>query len=164
MSQELTQLHLPVDIYSPEQSSTLLMELHEYTAALQDAVIKAKVDTKATKTAPEMSELLASLVHSCEVAVDDATALDGLYRNLQTALKAAPTMHITLSALPGRTLKRRLTVWFRTQVHPLSLLTFTARSDIGGGIILQAGSHLYDHSFRQQILANPKRIGELAGV
>ncbi|HSE60799.1 MAG TPA: hypothetical protein VLA88_00735, partial [Candidatus Saccharimonadales bacterium] len=69
---------------------------------------------------------------------------------------------VVLAAPANRTLKRQLTVWFRTQIHPLSLLTFTFRTDIGGGIILQAGSHMYDYSFRAVILDNKQRLMEFA--
>jgi F0F1-type ATP synthase delta subunit len=73
-------------------------------------------------------------------------------------------MHLTLGAPATRTLKRQLTVWFRSQIHPDSLLTFAARSDIGGGLILRAGSRVYDFSFRSKILENKSRIMELANV
>jgi hypothetical protein len=154
---------LPVDIYSPDQSSGLLLALHEYIAEVHNAAVQAKVKNQSMPR-PEMPATVENLATGSGVDPTNLQALDELYKNLELALQKAPTMHVTLSAIPGRTVKRQLTVWFRTQVHPMSLLTFSARSDIGGGIILQAGSHLYDYSFRQRILANPKRIGELANV
>jgi hypothetical protein len=157
------EIHLPVDVYNLDQASSLLLDLHQYASDIRSAAIRAKVKVKDDEK-PEASPLLISLINGCGVDVDDAPALDSLHKQLLTALKTAPIMHLTLSAMPGRKLKRQLIVWFRTQIHPLSLLTFTARGDIGGGLILQAGSHLYDYSFRERILANPKRIGELAGV
>ena len=158
------EIHLPVDVYNPDQCSALLLDLHQYTSALRSAEIKRKASQDSEVEQPEPSPILANLIRVCGVAEDDASKLEVLQKELQQALRSAPVMHLTLSAIPGRVLKRQLTVWFRTQIHPLSLLTFTARSDMGGGIILQAGSHLYDYSFRERILANPKRIGELAGV
>jgi hypothetical protein len=157
-------VRLPLDVYGPDQTSLLLFELRSYTNAVHQASIKARVAGQQSTPLPAPSALLTSLLNVCEIDPTDLAALDTLYKQLETELKKAPVMHVTLTAIPGRTLKRQLTVWFRTQIHPLSLLTFTARRDIGGGIILQAGSHLYDHSFRKHILANPKRIGELAGV
>ncbi len=154
---------LPIDVYSPDQSSGLLLALHEYIAAVHEAAIQAKVKNQAMPR-PEMSAAVESLATGSGVDITDLAALDELYKTLEASLEKAPTMHLTLSAIPGRTFKRQMTVWFRTQIHPMALLTFSARSDIGGGIVLQAGSHLYDYSFRQRILANPKRIGELANV
>jgi hypothetical protein len=156
-------VRLPIDIYSPDQSSGLLLALHQYIEAVHQAAVKAKVENQSMPR-PEMPAAVESLATGSGADVTNLQALDELYSSLEAALKTAPNMHITLSAIPGRTIKRQLTVWFRTQIHPMSLLTFSARSDIGGGIVLQAGSHLYDYSFRQRILANPKRIGELANV
>jgi hypothetical protein len=41
---------------------------------------------------------------------------------------------------------------------------FAIRSDIGGGMLLQAGSHFYDYSFRDRLLANKSRLMEIASV
>lgn len=156
-------VRLPIDIYSPDQSSGLLLALHEYIEAVHQAAVKAKVENQSVPR-PEMPTAVESLATGSGVDVTNLQALDELYKQLDAALQKAPTMHLTVSAIPGRTFKRQMTVWFRTQIHPMTLLTFSARSDIGGGIVLQAGSRLYDYSFRQRILANPKRIGELANV
>jgi hypothetical protein len=159
----VSEVRLPIDIYSPDQLSSLLLELHHYIDEVRSHVLSEKAGKKSTEPV-EISPTLAGLLHSSAIDAQDLTALEVLHKTLGEVLKAAPVMHITLAAMPGRTLKRQLTVWFRTQIHPASLLTFTVRSDIGGGIMLQAGSHFYDYSFRARVLANTKRIGELAGV
>jgi hypothetical protein len=155
-------LHLPLDMHSPDHVSGALVELQKYRGELRDAEIRAKAGGKTDK--PEMSGHLESLLKNSGVAHEDGPALEALAKALDTTLKKAPVMHVLLAAPATRTFKRQLTVWFRTQVHPLSLLTFAARADIGGGIILQAGSHMYDYSFRAAILDNKKRLMELAGV
>jgi F0F1-type ATP synthase delta subunit len=66
-----------------------------------------------------------------------------------------------LAALPNRAMKRMIVEWFRREVHPQLLLTFSARGDIGGGFILRAGSKQYDFSFRGKILSNKQRIVEI---
>lgn len=159
-----TSVRLPLDVYSPEQLSSLLLELHQYINRVRSEAIRAKAKANNDADEPELSVVLASLLHGSGIDQSETAKLEALHKQLDTVLKTAPVMHITLPAMPGRTLKRQLTVWFRTQIHPESLLTFAARSDMGGGIMLQAGSHFYDYSFRARILANPKRIGELAGV
>lgn len=156
---------LPVDVYSPDQLSGLVAELQNYRGHLRDASVRAK--TTKNKTAvelPEISEELSGLLHKSGIAADSSETLDLAQKELQKVLKKAPVMRITLADLPNKTLKRQLTVWFRTQVNPHSLLAFTARSDIGGGIMLQAGSHFYDYSFRERILANKKRLMEIASA
>lgn len=159
-----SEVRLPIDIYSPDQLSSLLLELHHYSNAMRSAGVRSKASGAEHAEKPEASPHVVTILRGSGVAQDDPDAIDALHKALSKVLASAPVMHITLAAMPGRTLKRQLTVWFRTQIHPASLLTFTARSDMGGGIMLQAGSHFYDRSFRARILANPKRIGELAGV
>jgi hypothetical protein len=156
-------VHLPVDVFSPDQLSGLVAELHGYRGKLRDAAVRAKA-TKAKVALPELHEGLASLLTSSSVKPDDIAALEALNKELEAVLKAAPVMHLTLAAGAGRTLKRQLTVWFRTQIHPHSLLTFATRSDMGGGVMLQAGSHFYDFSFRDRLLANKNRLMEIASV
>jgi hypothetical protein len=159
----VSEVRLPVDIYSPDQLSSLLLELHHYISDIRSHALRAKAKGEASEPV-EISPHLAALVRGSGADEKDITQLEALYKTLSEVLKTAPVMHLTLAAMPGRTLKRQLTVWFRTQIHPNSMLTFTTRSDMGGGIMLHAGSHFYDYSFRARVLANSKRIGELAGV
>jgi hypothetical protein len=156
------ELHLPLDLHSPDHVSGVLVELQKYRGELRDSVVRAKAGGKGGK--PDMTEHLEGLLKSSGVTTDNEPALEALAKILDTTLKKAPVMHVLLAAPATRTFKRQITVWFRSQVHPHSLLTFAARSDIGGGIILQAGSHMYDYSFRSAILDNKKRLMELAGV
>lgn len=156
-------VHLPIDVYSPDQLSGLAADLHTYRGKVRDASVSAKA-TKSKPALPEPSEPLANLLHSNNVAAGNTDALDALNKELEAILKDAPVMHLTFAAAAGRTLKRQLTVWFRTQIHPHSLLTFATRSDIGGGVVLQAGSRFYDYSFRDRLLANKQRLTEIASV
>lgn len=156
--------HLPVDVSAPDQLSSLIAELQKYRGKLRDAAVRAKAAKAKSVELPEASEALLGLVKGSGVNIGDASALEALNKELSQILKTAPVMHMTLAASAGRTLRRQLTVWFRTQVHPHSLLTFSIRSDIGGGMMLQAGSHFYDYSFRDRLLANKSRLMEIAGV
>lgn len=155
-------IHIPLDVYSPDQLSTLVAELQTYRSQLRDLTVRAKATKSKQTETPEKSEVLANFLRNSDTR--DDKQLETLQHGLQTTLKNAPVMHVTLAAPAGLTLKRQLTVWFRTQIHEHSLLTFTARADIGGGIMLQAGSHFYDYSFKDRIIANKSRLTEIAGV
>lgn len=160
------QVSLPVDVYNPDQLNLLIIELHNLASKARSKVARSKVHktTAATDDEPELSVELANLLKANKVADDDVAKLDDLHKAVDAALKAAPVVHVTLAGMASRLLKREITVWFRSRIHPHTLLTFAARSDIGGGIVLSAGSHAYDFSYRQMILANPSRLGELIGV
>lgn len=153
-------LVLPTDVYSQDQLSQLVLELRDLASHVRGATARGNK----RETAPNTSVLLAQLLEANHVASDDIAAIEALATESQKALDTAPTAHIMLTAVPGTSIKRMLTEWFRTNCSPLILLTFAARSDLGGGIVVHAGSHLYDMSFRRRIIDNKSRLTELARV
>lgn len=153
-------LVLPVDTYSPDQLSELVLQLQDIAALSRDSAARKEADDDL----PDMSPSLTELLEANKIDAKDVTALEGLSKELAKMLDTAPTVHILLSAMPGRAMRRQFTTWFRTEIHPLILMTFAARSDLGGGAIVQAGSHLYDLSFRRSIIDNKARLTEIAGV
>lgn len=153
-------MDLPVDVYSPDQLSELLLQLQDLSGVVRGAAARKTADTEPLTLSPELEQLL----NLNKINVDDASALDDVSKQIQATLDRAPAVHVLLAAMPGRSIRRQLTIWFRTQVNPLTLITFAARSDLGGGAIVQAGSHLYDLSFRRTIIDNKKRLTEIAGV
>lgn len=152
-------MRLPTDIYSPDSLSATLFELSTYTSKLRDAGVRGK-----SSAAPEAPAALAHVLDLFNIDSTDLKSLEKLSKDLEAHLLKAPVVHITLAALPGNAMKRQLTDWFRASVSPDVLLTFTARTDIGGGIVLQAGSHVYDFSFKRLLVANKARIAEIANV
>lgn len=154
----MSEFALPVDTYSPDQLSELVLELHDLVATVRDATARSDV------AHPQLSADLANLLNENKVADNDAAAIEELAKAANSTLEQAPTVHILLAAMPGRAQKRQFVTWFRTELHALTLMTFAARSDLGGGAIIQAGSHLYDLSFRRGIIDNKAKLTELAGV
>ncbi len=153
-------LTLPVDTYSPDQLSELVLELQDLAAAVRDS--NARSD--ATVEPPVMSQSLIELLEANKTDTNNLASIETLTKETAATLDSAPTVHILLSAMPGRPMRRQFATWFREQIHPHILMTFAARSDLGGGTIVQAGSHLYDLSFRRSIIDNKKRLTEIAGV
>jgi len=155
-------VQLPVDLYSVDQLSAVILELREYSSQLRDAAVREKSGHTA-KEPPHVSALLLGVLHGAGIRQGNRAELETLVKELETLRAKANVAHVTLAALPNRTFKRQLTVWFRAEVDPAMFLTFAMRSDIGGGVIVQAGSRLYDFSFRRALLANKQRIAELFG-
>lgn len=153
-------LVLPPDTYSPDQLSELLLELQDLLTAIRDNSVRGKDGAEPLVLSAELTQLLAEN----KINTEDAPAIELLTKDIQTVLQEAPTARMLLAAAPGRPLKRQIVAWFRTEIHPLMLVTFTARSDLGGGAIVQVGSHLYDLSFRRSIIDNKSRLTEIAGV
>ena len=152
-------LALPLDTYSPDQLSDVVLELQDLTAAMRDNSVRKQADSE-TVTSPALAELLAAN----NIAINDISGVETLAKDVAATLDSAPTVHILLSSMPGRAVRRQFATWFRSQINPLTLMTFAARSDIGGGAIIHAGSQLYDLPFRRTILDNKSRLTEIAGV
>lgn len=149
---------LPLDIYSPDQLSELVLTLQDLATTIRDAAARRE-QTEHTLS-PDLEQLLAAN----NAAATDAAAVETLTKDIEALLDKAPTVHILLAASANRAMKRQFVTWFRTEISPDTLMTFAARSDLGGGAIVQAGSHLYDLSFRRGIIDNKKRLTEIAGV
>ncbi len=159
-------VRMPNDLYSPDQLSAIILELRSYLAQLHDGAVRAKTaHTPMEAPATHLSALLMGVMHGTGITTTDSAEAEKLLKGLEAIRDKAPAVHLMMAALPNRTLKRQLTAWFRAEVHPYTLMTFAVRMDIGGGVVMQAGSHIYDFSFRQQILGNKQRISEIfAGV
>lgn len=153
-------MKLPPELYSPDTLSFAIMELSHYSGALRDYAARA---TAGHAPQPQPPEVLAHILDILDVP-NDLEAIENLRKNLEQHLLKAPTVHLILAAFPSSAVKRQLAQWFRAEISNDILLTFAVRSDIGGGIVVQAGSHLYDFSFKRTLLSNKARISEIANV
>src|SRR5690348_13867643 len=123
-------VRLPLDLYSPEQLSAVIIELRSYIGTFRDTTVRAKA-AHAMPGAPHASALLLGTMHESDTNPTDQAALDTLLKELEAVRDKAPAAHLMMAALPNRDLKRKLTEWFRTEIHPFALLTFATRADIG---------------------------------
>ncbi|HWZ65229.1 MAG TPA: hypothetical protein VNX65_00345 [Patescibacteria group bacterium] len=151
---------LPIDLYSPDQLSVLMLELYKHTEALRNNRARTRV-TKKSDSTPPVTALLLEVLKEFDISVDDLTAAEQLLPKLELIRSKALVVHVILATPPNEDLRHQITQWFRTEIHPLLFLTFAARRDIGGGMLLRAGSHQYDFSFRKQLLDNKAKISEI---
>ena len=154
-------VQLPLDLYSPEQLSAIIIELRAHNSAVRDANVRSKATHEQSPAPVHTSALLMATLREAGVGPTDESALEKLLKQLEVIRDRAPAVHLMMAALPNRDFKRKLTDWFRAEIHPYAMLTFATRMDIGGGIIIQAGSHIYNYSFREQILSHKQRISEI---
>lgn len=155
-------LILPDEIYSPDQLSVLIMDINDYQGALRDQIAREKVKSKLKTEAPEPSAHLQAVLEV--IGLDKVTPynLDELRKALTEILSKARVAHVTLADLPNLAIKKKITSWFRQEISPNMLLTFSVRTDIGGGAVIQTGSHVYDFSFRNLLIANKSKLAEIA--
>lgn len=158
----MSDIALPVALHSPNQLSVVVIELRRFAHSLQKYAVQTKV-TGAPTALPELSNLSMAVLSANDIQQNDQKKVESLVTALEKARDKAPTAHMTLAELPDSSEQQQFAEWFRAHVHPHSLLTFSARSDIGGGMILQTGTHVYDLTFRTQLLDHKGRIAEIFG-
>lgn len=153
----------PKELHSSEELGLLIIEFRDYLGKLHDRSVRKKVVGTAHEALPELSVLASKTLQANDISSTKMVAIEGLLRDLEAIRDKAPAAHITLVELPDHTIKEQLVKWFRSSIDPHLLVSFTGRSDIGGGMILQAGSRRYDFTFRTQLLENKAHlIGVLA--
>ena len=147
------QLNIPETVTSPQDVQALQMDIRTYAKWYSHVSIKARVENEAAPQPPALS------VEAIQVIRDWSTghaltteSIDDLIKALDDYLRIAPVLTITLAAPPAAGLKKTLTVWCRQNLASHALIRFKFNATILGGMVVQCGSHIYDWSFRRQLL------------
>ena len=146
---------LPAELISTEDVKSVIYELKLYRSQLRSRIIKKRVTNRLGKTDLELS-LAAKAVLSRYFGRSEPTpaGLEQLLLTLDNELSNMPQIRLVLADVPTPKLKRDITDWFRQNVSPDLLIDFRFSSSILGGMVISAGSHIYDWSYRRQILDN----------
>lgn len=144
---------LPVELASPDQLLATAEEIHRYTSALG-----GKAEANAKEALSEVAlEVLQGLPESKQA---DRETLEDLRGQLEQLAESAPVITLTLAAPPTRGLRQELVAWLRTNVKAEVLVQFRVNPDIAGGMVIRAGSRIFDCSFRTRLLAQPERFAK----
>jgi F0F1-type ATP synthase delta subunit len=84
-----------------------------------------------------------------------------LLEDLEDYLETAPHISITLAAPASKKLKQALMDWCRTNINADILVDFSFNSSLLGGLVVRYGSHIYDWSFKRQLMANLSKFPEV---
>lgn len=154
----------PAFVLPPAIYSTELLEAVTYEAALyldwaREALVHKKVGA-APVAEPNFS---AETVAVVEAWLGDKPPTITLLEDLVEHLKSLklPVVHITLAALPSRPQRAQLIDWFRATLGPSVLMSFVADRSLGGGVIIRTPNHVYDFSWRQQLLVGRRKVAEI---
>jgi hypothetical protein len=155
-------LKLPVGIYSQQDLKATITEIRQYAHWLSHATIKKQVSKGAWGEPPGMSSAGVELIK--EWIGDkplDQDSLDKLIETLEDYADNAPRVSVTLAAPPSVGIKKELISWFRKNLDPDMLVDFRFNSTILGGMVVRYGSHIFDWSFRRQILESRQKFPEV---
>lgn len=155
----MAKLLLPPDICTPQQLGSALAELRIFLNRLQDRAARQKV-SGVSELPPSLSQAARNILEINGLS-PQSLQLATFTVELEKLRDTAPVAHFVLAELPEAGICQQLTDWFRQNIHASSLLTFSSRSDIGGGFLLRAGGKQYDFTFRSQLLDSKARISVL---
>jgi hypothetical protein len=153
---------LPPSIASTQDLTALTNEVREYSKWYAHEEIKKRVSVKHVSEAPVLtkgaSELLRDWKSTQQIS---RQSLDLLISTLEEYSKNAPSITITLAAAPTSGIKTSLVSWCRENLAPEIMVTFQFNATLLGGLVVRHGSHVYDWSFRRQILAARDKFPEV---
>ena len=147
---------------SPQDLKALLMEVRRYARWFADAGIKARVAGVKKVEPLALSETAAALIKEAAGKEPlNGKILEDLIAQLTELEETMPRIVVTLAAVPGNKLKGLIVEWCRKNIDPGLLVDFRFNATILGGMVVQYGSHVYDWSWRRQILANRATFPEV---
>lgn len=155
-------IKLPSSIASSEDLTELLIELHDYSKWLSHESIKKNMNLKSESKLPILSISATELLHTIgDKKTINKNDLEQAIENIKKYIKEAPTITITLSAIPSNSLKSNLVSWCRDNLAPNILVNFRFNKILLGGMVIRCGSRIFDWSFRRQILASSSKMPEV---
>lgn len=155
-------LRLPDSVASSQDVTALQLEVRDYARWFAHEAIKQRTHAKHTSEAPILSDACRELLRTRGGKKDlSQTDLDGLIKELEHYMRTAPTITLTLAAPVTSSIKTMLVKWCRTNIAADVLVNFQFNATILGGMVVRYGSHVFDWSFRRQILANRSNFPEV---
>jgi F0F1-type ATP synthase delta subunit len=148
-------LKLPDSVASQQDVEALLIEIKNYSNWFLHEQIKIESNIKHVSKSPELSSgaktLFQEIFSKKSIGKD---SLDSLIDTLNKYCDDAPIMTITLAAPVTNSVKETLVAWCRNNLAKNTLINFQFNTNLLGGMVVRFGSHIFDWSFRRQILEN----------
>lgn len=157
----MKKLNLPNNVYSPQDLSSLVLEIHEYARWHSHNDVKKRAGSKVNDP-PAISSDAKQFIDDWSGKKDiDAKKLDSLINSLEDLREDAPLITITLAAPASGDVKETLVKWCRNNIASNILVRFGFDQTLLGGMVVRFGSHIYDWSFKRSIMLNRGKIPEV---
>lgn len=155
-------LQLPNSISSLQDVTALTLEVREYARWFLQATVKQRVNAGQISDAPQLTPAASELIQTWGSKEPlSQKRLDELIAALDEFKETAPSLTITLAAPAPGDLRQTLVGWFRQNISPDTLVNFKFNATILGGMVVHYGSHVFDWSFRRQVLAARSHFPEI---
>ena len=153
-------IQLPESIVSAQDATAVIGEIRAYAGWLGRASVKQRLSVKTADEPPALSQAALALIKQWggpDVPLNQE-GLGQLADALEEFVEAAPGITFTLAAVPPGSLKKSLVSWSRQNLSPDILVNFKFNANLLGGLVVNYGSHIFDWSFRRQILESKAKF------
>jgi F0F1-type ATP synthase delta subunit len=155
-------INLQNNIYSTEDLKEIISEVKKYASWYAQTAIKMQVTKNNSYEEPSFLPTASNIINEwIKENPISSKSLDTLIETLEEHLASAPVIVITLAAPAPKSLKKVLVDWCRKNIAPNALIDVRFNATMLGGMVVQHGSHIYDWSFRRQILAERGKFPEV---
>ncbi len=157
------QIKMTDEIISPQDLKSIILELRQYNIWFTQNSVKLQVSKSSITDQPIISDSAIKLLkdYTGNKASINQKDIDGLLKSLAMLGESSPSLTMTLAAAPSNGLKKQLISWYRENIDPNILVDFRFNSTLLGGMVIKYQSHVYDYSFRRQILAAKEKFPEV---
>ncbi len=148
---------------SPLRLKQVIIELQAYSQWYMHNKVQRQVGAGRPSTdVPKLSvPALALLARVQQGQPVSGESFEDIIARLKQIGDTAPAVTIILAAMPSEGLKQTIVQWLRDQINSNTLVTFQLNSGLLGGMVVRLGSHIYDWSFRRQILEQKQHFAEV---
>ena len=155
-------INLPDSVASAQDLTSLQLEVRDYARWFAHESIKKQVDGTSKSEPIPLSNSAKDLIREWSQKNElSRQNLDELIEILDDYSHDAPSITLTLAGPPANDLKSTLVGWCRKNIASNILVNFQFNSTILGGIVVRYGSHVFDWSFKRQILAARNNFPEV---
>jgi hypothetical protein len=151
-------INLPSNLSSRQDLTAAILELKAYTKWYLLDSNQKRVSGQSSFEEPAISEASRELLVGWQATKKN---LDELIAELEEFKASAPHITVTLAAPAPSSLRKSIIEWCRANLNPNILVDFRFNSTMLGGMVVAYGSHVYDWSFRKQILADRQKFTEV---
>lgn len=152
-------LELPTIIFGPIEVRRLQRELEALEDFLQQAAIR---QPGKQLQLPRTSRILETLAGNNNLNLLVEAERATLKQFLQEVLAGAPVIHMSFASDPSATFTAKIVAWFRTKIHPYTLVQLGLQPTIAAGCVMRTPNKVFDFGLRNRF--HGKREILLAGL
>lgn len=147
--QQVRKPTLPPSVVGPVDVARLVREIE----AINEAMLQLKVREGGSEVKlPKTSHLMELMTehNKLNLLMEEDRSL--LERFLKAVMEEAPVVHMSFSADPSQAFLEKISLWFRKEINPYTLITVGLQPNIGAGMVMRTTNKYFDMSLKESFV------------